>query len=55
MNLPVHVHSADKALSVEPASAVVAAMVAAAHFWKCQDEKKRVEKEEPHRNVFNVK
>ncbi len=36
--------TADKALSVEPASVVVAAAVAAAHFWKCRDKKKKGEK-----------
>jgi hypothetical protein len=33
--------TANEALSVEPASVIVAAAVAAAHFWKCRDKKKR--------------
>jgi hypothetical protein len=47
--------TAGAALSVEPASViVVVALVAVARFWKHQDKKKRLEKEELLINVFGM-
>jgi hypothetical protein len=47
--------TADAGISIDPASVVVAAAVAAACFLKCRDKKKRAKKEELHGNVFDMR
>jgi hypothetical protein len=47
--------TANTALSIESTTVVVSAVVTAAHFQSIEIRKKRVDKEESHGNVFDVR